>query len=516
MKTVYSIHPAIGIARIGDSGFDETTGQWDQSKASYFVGPETPGFGFAPQSYTHTNSGEGLGKYRNENDRKIRRQGARFRIYRKTVGSDGSVVDAEEITSDAAEITWTVRLANRKAAGERFPPYHKPILEELANHPRPGGASNYPNMVMRNFEVTGADRSRLTIESDASIAGASNAITTMNGMFLESPVKLADLMTDGDGRLIVLGGHGKSRSPAGRNPVEPHELGTVRDNTDLPIQLRRFGGWHRLYNWDGWCDDTSDGIVSAEVVLNGETETVPVDSAWVIVGPPDYAAAVRSPVTLYDLSYNAIQKAKRSMGFPVPSLAVSFTRDIYPILRRTVDLAFASDRARLGHSGDAAGNFVSEQQLSVLSSEQPDHQTQKVMFLDRLTRPGAIGDQIDMPDLYGGVDPNDPGKPPPPEALDNPDLNRRDMFGIPITLTDHQFELLERWANHNFEADWPGHEPPYPQLDDIEPAQRPAALDEAALEQCNGGSFHPGIEASFVTGRADTFRIDEESWFRPR
>src|SRR6266481_1526871 len=87
MATVYKIHPAIGIARIGNSP-DE-----------FFIGPEHLG------EHPHPAGGFKDGQCR------VKRQAARFRIYAHH--DDGTV---EEITKAKAKITWTVELANKKAA----------------------------------------------------------------------------------------------------------------------------------------------------------------------------------------------------------------------------------------------------------------------------------------------------------------------------------------------------------------------------------------------------------------
>lgn len=85
-------------------------------------------------------------------------------------------------------------------------------------------------------------------------------------------------MTDGTGRLIVLGGHGESQSPAGV-PLS-HKDEDFADN-------------------DGWCDDVADGPVRATVRLTGSAAPAVADPAWVIVAPPDFAPTIENVVTLY-------------------------------------------------------------------------------------------------------------------------------------------------------------------------------------------------------------------------
>ena len=147
-------------------------------------------------------------------------------------------------------------------------------------------------------------------------------------------VPLGDLLTDRSGRLIVLGGFGQSRSVH----TKP---------------LRDF------VNNDGWCDDVSDGPVRARIQLNGSAETIEPEPSWVIVAPPDFAPVVENVVTLYDVVYNMMAK------FVDPSLAVpkdtvvSFSKDIYPILRRPSMLHWVSNVADAGHGPGARMHFLS-------------------------------------------------------------------------------------------------------------------------------------------------------------
>ena len=85
------IHPAIGVARVGDSP-DE-----------FFVGPKSPAAMRVPRPYK-----DGAGR--------IKRQAARFRMF----GYDERRQGGAELTEADAEIRWTVQLANRKAAASRF------------------------------------------------------------------------------------------------------------------------------------------------------------------------------------------------------------------------------------------------------------------------------------------------------------------------------------------------------------------------------------------------------------
>jgi hypothetical protein len=87
-----AIHPAIGIARIGDS------------KSEFFVGPELVDPPPKKPDFYRDSAGA------------LKRQAARFRIY--GYNAQGQVV--RELTADNASIQWTVHLANRKAQWYQF------------------------------------------------------------------------------------------------------------------------------------------------------------------------------------------------------------------------------------------------------------------------------------------------------------------------------------------------------------------------------------------------------------
>ena len=83
------VHPAIGIARVGNS------------PDGFFVGPER--LWELPDPHGGFKDGNG----------RVKRQAARFRVF--AYHDDGST---EELTAADADITWTVHLANRKVASE--------------------------------------------------------------------------------------------------------------------------------------------------------------------------------------------------------------------------------------------------------------------------------------------------------------------------------------------------------------------------------------------------------------
>src|SRR6516162_6223332 len=163
MPWTFKIFPTIGIARIGNHP--------GGSPQDYYVGPEIPGTVIVPPNGYKDSSGQ------------VRRQAARFRIY----GWENGVFMGE-ITSSIANITWTVELANTKAAFNRF------------------GGIGHTDRPLRNASIT--DRSSLMITpGPRTITGTNGSAFFDTGSFMgETPVPLGEIQTDAAGRLLVLGG----------------------------------------------------------------------------------------------------------------------------------------------------------------------------------------------------------------------------------------------------------------------------------------------------------------------
>src|SRR5438445_8926241 len=164
MKKTYAVHPSIGVARVGDSPDD------------YFVGPEAPGV--AP-SLAKPGAPPAGAKYKDALTR-VKRQGARFRIYEFTRDDSGAVTNVREITAADAHIQWQVHLANRKAAAPKF-----------------------QDAGRRNQGIPG---SKLVIDAgNQTISGISQAMMRLKGTFQGSSdhvieVPLGDSLTDDAGR----------------------------------------------------------------------------------------------------------------------------------------------------------------------------------------------------------------------------------------------------------------------------------------------------------------------------
>ncbi|MGW5719909.1 LodA/GoxA family CTQ-dependent oxidase [Amycolatopsis sp. NPDC003865] len=198
------IHPAIGIARVGDS------------EKAYFIGPERSRDLAVPDG----------GRYRDSAGR-IKRQAARFRVFAHH--DDGRVV---ELTSADADIEWTVHLANRKA-----------VASKLDGR---GGKRGKE----RNAHVLPPARNGLIIDSGPrAVSGRDRADVSLDGTFtvVGQPavaVRLGDASTDRDGRLVVKGGRGKAGSPSDHPLDDSGDVDEWYDDvSDGPVSATvRIGG----------------------------------------------------------------------------------------------------------------------------------------------------------------------------------------------------------------------------------------------------------------------------------
>lgn len=234
------IHPAIGIARVGNSTAED----------GWFYGPETPDPEPERPGFHKDASGA------------IKRQAARFRIYGYT--AEGEVVRELTTTDPRVEITWAVHVANQKAAWYEF---------RLALDIDEAKGMSVPR---RN---PGVARQELIIDPGLKKLDASShqPVTFSGGKYRGRDVSLGSMHADDQGRLVVLGGSGHSASPSGQT-------------------ITSFG------NNKDWYDDTSDGPVTATLTV--DDRSVPVDPAWVVVAPPDYGPGIKTPRTLHDLLHD--------------------------------------------------------------------------------------------------------------------------------------------------------------------------------------------------------------------
>ena len=418
-----AIHPAIGIARIGNSHkFD-----------GFFIGPEVPDQPALP-----------LGSYKDDTGA-LKRQVARFRLF----GYNASGEIVAELNANNAEINWSVELANKKAAWYQF---HLALDIPVALEP------TTPPSARRNATVT--DRSQLTIAPGSrSIAGCNTHGSQYHfngGHFFDLPVPLGELRTDDNGNLLVFGGHGLSQSLSGDPPV------TFANN-------------------DGWHDDTSDGPVDAQVIIDGVE--IPVEGAWVVVAPPNYAPALNTARTMYDLLYDRMV----AWGILSAPTTVSFEKHIRPIFERLSGLQWVNQGFA---SWFGTGTpFDVKELLPRLRDKSDANKEFRQRIFDQFRDPSPPNQRLGKtlwPQFYG-------------DGLDGlttatPDSSKEIPDSL-SSLSELQLDWLDKWVKGEFD-DTPTDSKPT-NIDTVPVPERPELLDQAALEFCLADAFHPGCEMTW-------------------
>ncbi len=399
----FKIYPSIGISRVGDS-------------KEYYLAPESTGglpikldeSDFQPEDFR---TGDG----------KLRRQGARFRIYHQ----DSSTGNQQEVTlrgtiggSEVTAIQWTVRLANKKASSYQFQTLNG---EE-------GYASNH---LLRNSSITNPmERYKLIIDpgsrtltstKDSPVQSASFDLTPVieyDATFPPQGLKpdandihtLGEIHTDKQGRLIVVGGFGYSGSE--ENPV-----------------ITSYA------NSDGWWDDISDASVTAKVTLEGD-QTSEAEPAWVIVAPPAYAPEILHLVTLYDTIFDM---AVREMGYRTDiyengfwkqDYQPDFQQEIKPILERASIFSWVSTMAKKFHDFD----------FELLGNPASEYNSLRQYFFSQVRPPNQQNDLKSSTTGYSVM----------PYLGGDHAIGSSQKSSQFLTLTRTQYFLLQQWSNGNF------------------------------------------------------------------
>lgn len=412
------IHPAIGIARVGNS------------EKQPFIGPESPDQPPLPPGSYKDSSG------------KIIRQAARFRIY--GYNQAGEVVKELKLgDEEVTEITWSVHLANKKAAWYQF---HLPL-----DIPEATGLTEVQRR-RRNFDVRGAERKKLVIDPGRqTIRASTHETATFAGKIMNRAVALGSMATQNDGRLLVVGGVGTSASYT--TPEKP--IWGVANN-------------------DTWYDDVADGPVTAEVTIRGVTKTA--TPAWAVVAPPHYAPGVKTVRTLYDLLHDMFVTEHT-----LPDVQqVSYPDHIEPLLRRFCDLQWVNHGFATQFGWAGPYHFLDpalRKRLADPSETSQELRRQVYVQMRDYCRDGTS--PLPWPWLYG--DAMSSGKPTSVRQH--------------ITITPAQDRMLAQWADGHFTSG--PHRKGFPIVDEAPPAEQPQLLDRAALENCAADAFHPGCEVTW-------------------
>ncbi len=387
----FRIFPSIGIARLGNS-------------TEFFVGPEV--LGSIGRELT---TGAEVTQFKDAQFR-VRKQAARFYLYEDATGT-GNWTPAQ--LPAGAVVTWSVHVANKKDAIHR-----------------PGGPPGpiSPGVPLRpTLDLTREDR---LIDAQGSIT--QRETVPLVGTHAGSDVSLGSLQLDPEGNLLVLAGDGISESHPAGAPIG-NEGGDRNDS---------------FYNNPDWHDDIADGPVTAEITFaDGSKQSA--DGAWVIMTPPDFARAGLSIVSLFDVIRELAIEAN---VLPKPG-EPSFTKDIFPLLKRARSLRWTHGRKSLGKvRSEPNWSQISDDFVNLASKAQ----AQAALRNENLVRIEKVHDLLrdyDMPQW--------------------------------------QLDQLQNWADGNFNSDWNGIPP-------LDATPTPESLTRASLEGTAGQGFFPGIEGGRI------------------
>ncbi len=351
------------------------------------------------------------------------------------LNDEGEVI--REITADEAKITWCVHVANRKAAWYNFT--NALDLEDLAIPPE-----------LRNKDIR--DRQQLIIDPGSrSITGkevSGEEYHLTGGKFFELDVPLGELRTDEKGRLLFFGGDGNSASKDGRNAT------TFANNK-------------------GWYDDTSDGTVRATVKIGDRS--IDAEPAMVAVAPPNYGQGLYSVVTMYDVVLDLFYRQEWLDRPEQPN----FWQHIYPIFERLTQMQWVNEGFFFLFGHNSPSDFTKTAILEILADSSVASQAKREDLFQWFRDPNSETlERAKIPPFYGDAF---------GEYLEDPQVD--------LSVTSTQYYWLQPWAEGNFSTDKPD---TYQSLEDMPPQSQTKALNQASLEECLGGPFHPGIELTWT------------------
>jgi hypothetical protein len=554
--TIFKIHPAIGIARLGDS------------QTKFYLSPEQPGqlpiacddegralmAGDKEQPVTAFKDGN-----------QILRQAARFRVfgYQNENDAKGAEIKVGEIfnfehesaatgrqivTGIVFDIEWTVHLANKKASWYQF--------EETE------GMHGYAEQhKLRNPHIVEPDARRQLIidpgpqtvsyqpkdDRHKHFAKGKNPGYPQN--FPPENIRPKPITTLGELnvnrqndfiRLIVLGGHGNSGSS--KEPV-----------------ITQYA------NNDAWFDDVSDGPVTARVKYaylpenikdptnkylkrvitkdGGAAKTIKIDRkrinvnlgaedvdipAWVVVGYPRYAPELVDMITMdeamfdvfvrhfaldaqiygvppFDKASNSPSTAAEWNLWPAnaqwnPNYYPKFYQEIWPILKRPELFGWVFDFDHFTgadpHNVGTGGNLDQEALSKPPQQGQDPHKQQRQFIYSILRKPGQENQFLS--DVISQYNPTYRPRAMPDLFGNNPLSNTApEKF---LRLTDTQLFVLKQWADGKFVnecQEWGADDPncldPFSQ-----PPQTGIELDRGVLGNVLGGAFCPGGELGWI------------------
>lgn len=499
---IFRVHPAINFARVGNS-------------EEYYIAPETAAGDLQGDSglmgglpiKAGTESTVIEESDLRDSQQKLKRQAARFRLYRYDSGDSSypsgggvEVSIGDEINGKKIkDIIWMVHVANKKAnnysitsahgsedgivsyQNGNFPPARnkEQFGENLATRTRltdlvidPGprtiassakasppvvhfSRASQPSYVDKNGQVVPLAKYPVSFpdDHDFTLFNPNGPITTLGELTIEKET----------GRLIVLGGYGLACG--WEKDGKPPALDDAIDN-------------------DNWFDDVSDGPVNATVVFEDDTRVEAV-GGWVVTTDPAYAPQTRNVVSTWDDMFNTwveelnLVPSLYANGQYNPDYQPSFQDEVLPILHAAMLQQWNTNLPQAAIRGH---QFMGH----ITAADDPQ---QKIPNFKKLIRDPNQQEQS----AEGGMMP----------------LSLGDAMKSFLSVSKTQYFMLSQWYNRHYSKEsvtfGPGE-----------------AVDRAVLQNCLGGRYSPGIELTFIVrdtnlyrqdwqGRVGPFRINQEA-----
>lgn len=498
-NTNLRIHPAIGIARVGNS-------------QEYYLGPETmAGMPIAGQDLTGglpikpgTESTTITSNDLRDSNGKLKRQAARFKIFQYQYADGvtqisypdvpatevviGSVVDGKTVS----DIAWTVHLANKKANcweehgldaydNGALPPLRNPGFNTSGDPLDPANPERLAKLVIDAGPRAILASSKTVVDFDKTTSASywntaakaasplpnypksfpfSDGADGPAGSGSNAITSLGSITTEANGRLLVLGGFGLACGFDNTGNADPNAplLDDVNNN--------------------GWIDDTGDGPVTAVLLFTDGSCRAIEGSAWVVSADPAYAPQNLNVVSCWDDVYTTwvekfnLQPALYSQQKYNPNYVPNFESDVSPTLKAAALQMWCTNLPQSAING--------HRNIGKLGAAAPNFDIMKLM-----RDPNAdTGTPTNAPLAQN------PGSPLMPLSLGTGGKSF-------LTVSTTQYFLMGQWAKNMCVPGTPATL--------LGPGE---ALDKTILFNCLGGRYSPGLELTFIVLDVNLYQQD--------
>ncbi len=477
-NSIFRVHPTINFARFGTS-------------EDYILAPETSAG--LPQDGTDTTGGLPIrkgsetkpvtSKDLRDEEGNLKKQAARYRIYAYDQanthsypeGAGTEVVVGTKLPDGrkVVDLIWSSHLANKKAAAYNVVNNkgilaYKDAVPQLRN-PETHGDIDSAYRLNRLMIDAGPRAISASSNEGAKFDRCTRASCVRKGGKIkklpEYPIRfpsdtnsrlfepngpldsLGEMLTDEKGRLLVLASSG--------NAVGQY------DEYGVPIQMT--GDLNNV----GWFDSAADGPISVTLKFDdGSTEDA--FGAWVVCGDPAYAPQIRNVVSVWDDVYDMFvrelglqpelygsKKGQKKTAYKA-SYRPTFAADIQPVFIACDLQRWTANLPPLALRAHTAVRAIDE-------DDDPDRTI--MAALNFLRNPNKDETNI--------------GTPLMPLSLGAAGTSF-------LTVTKTQYFLLEQWSKGKFKKG---------RGSKLGPGE---AMDVAALANCLGGRYVPGIEVSYT------------------